>query len=403
MKLLIIALTALKSNKTRFFLASLGIMIGIAAVIVMVAIGKGSHHEVMNVIAKMGENLLTINAGEMKRRGGRLRLAGNVTTLNLRDVDYLSQEVSGLTLVAPFEIKEMKVKYLQVLTATNVAGSTPEFLKTRNYQIASGEMFNERDQKLRAKVAVVGNTVIKNMFGEDDPLGKTVRINAIPFKVIGVFEGKGLDSDGVDQDDILLIPITSMLRRLLNQNYISTIYAKADSRENIDRVAVKIKTLLRDRHKISDDAEDDFTIISQLDLENLKAETSELFTRLIVGVAAISLVVGGIGILAVMLISVKERTREIGVRRAVGATKGDIVGQFLFESILIGLFGGCFGVILGAGIALGITAWGIGNLILDMQSIYVSTGVCTAIGIMFGLFPAIKASRLDPMVALTVE
>ena len=403
MKLLIIALTALKSNKTRFFLASLGIMIGIAAVIVMVAIGKGSHHEVMNVIAKMGENLLTINAGEMKRRGGRLRLAGNVTTLNLRDVDYLSQEVSGLTLVAPFEIKEMKVKYLQVLTATNVAGSTPEFLKTRNYQIASGEMFNERDQKLRAKVAVVGNTVIKNMFGEDDPLGKTVRINAIPFKVIGVFEGKGLDSDGVDQDDILLIPITSMLRRLLNQNYISTIYAKADSRENIDRVAVKIKTLLRDRHKISDDAEDDFTIISQLDLENLKAETSELFTRLIVGVAAISLVVGGIGILAVMLISVKERTREIGVRRAVGATKGDIVGQFLFESILIGLFGGCSGVVLGVGITLGITAWGIGNLILDMQSIYISTGVCTAIGIMFGLFPAIKASRLDPMVALTVE
>ena len=403
MKLLIIALTALKSNKTRFFLASLGIMVGIAAVIVMVAIGKGSHHEVMNVIAKMGENLLTINAGEMKRRGGRLRLAGNVTTLNLRDVDYLSQEVSGLTLVAPFEIKEMKVKYLQVLIATNVAGSTPEFLKTRNYQIASGEMFNERDQKLRAKVAVVGNTVIKNMFGEDDPLGKTVRINAIPFKVIGVFEGKGLDSDGVDQDDILLIPITSMLRRLLNQNYISTIYAKADSRENIDRVAVKIKTLLRDRHKISDDAEDDFTIISQLDLENLKAETSELFTRLIVGVAAISLVVGGIGILAVMLISVKERTREIGVRRAVGATKGDIVGQFLFESILIGLFGGCSGVVLGVGITLGITAWGIGNLILDMQSIYVSTGVCTAIGIMFGLFPAIKASRLDPMVALTVE
>ena len=403
MKLLIIALTALKSNKTRFFLASLGIMIGIAAVIVMVAIGKGSHHEVMNVIAKMGENLLTINAGEMKRRGGRLRLAGNVTTLNLRDVDYLSQEVSGLTLVAPFEIKEMKVKYLQVLTATNVAGSTPEFLKTRNYQIASGEMFNERDQKLRAKVAVVGNTVIKNMFGEDDPLGKTVRINAIPFKVIGVFEGKGLDSDGIDQDDILLIPITSMLRRLLNQNYISTIYAKADSRENIDRVAVKIKTLLRDRHKISDDAEDDFTIISQLDLENLKAETSELFTRLIVGVAAISLVVGGIGILAVMLISVKERTREIGVRRAVGATKGDIVGQFLFESILIGLFGGCSGVVLGVGITLGITAWGIGNLVLDMQSIYISTGVCTAIGIMFGLFPAIKASRLDPMVALTVE
>jgi putative ABC transport system permease protein len=402
-KLLIIALTALKSNKTRFFLASLGIMIGIAAVIVMVAIGKGSQHEVMTVIAKMGENLLTINAGEMKRRGGRLRLSGNVTTLNLRDVDYLSKEVGGITFVAPFEIKEMKVKYLQVLTSTNVAGSTLDFLETRNYRIASGEMFTEMDQKLGARVGVVGKTVIKNMLGGEDPLGKTVRINAIPFRIIGIFESKGLDSDGIDQDDILLIPIKSMLRRILNQNYISTIYAKADSRRNIERVAAKIKTVLRDRHKIADDAENDFTIISQIDLENLKAETSELFTRLIVGVAAISLVVGGIGILAVMLISVKERTHEIGIRRAVGATKGDIVGQFLFESILIGLFGGFFGVVLGVGITFGASTWGAENLLLDANSIYISTSVCMMIGVIFGLFPAIKASRLDPMVALTVE
>ena len=402
-KLLIIALTALKSNKTRFFLASLGIMIGIAAVIVMVAIGKGSQHEVMTVIAKMGENLLTINAGEMKRRGGRLRLSGNVTTLNLRDVDYLSKEVDGITFVAPFEIKEMKVKYLQVLTSTNVAGSTLEFLETRNYRIASGEMFTEMDQKLGARVGVVGKTVIKNMLGGEDPLGKTVRINAIPFRIIGIFESKGLDSDGIDQDDILLIPIKSMLRRILNQNYISTIYAKADSRRNIERVAAKIKTVLRDRHKIADDAENDFTIISQIDLENLKAETSELFTRLIVGVAAISLVVGGIGILAVMLISVKERTHEIGIRRAVGATKGDIVRQFLFESILIGLFGGFFGVVLGVGITFGASTWGAENLLLDANSIYISTSVCMMIGVIFGLFPAIKASRLDPMVALTVE
>ena len=403
MKLLIIALTALKSNKTRFFLASLGIMIGIAAVIVMVAIGKGSQHEVMTVIAKMGENLLTVNAGEMKRRGGRLRLSGNVTTLNLRDVDYLSKEVSGITLIAPFEIKEMKVKYLQVLTSTNVAGSTLEFLETRNYEIASGEMFTEMDQKLGARVAVVGKTVIKNMLGGEDPLGKTVRINAIPFRIIGIFESKGLDSDGIDQDDILLIPIKSMLRRILNQSHISTIYVKVGSRRNMERVSVRIKTALRDRHKISDGAENDFTIISQIDLENLKAETSELFTRLIVGVASISLIVGGIGILAVMLISVKERTHEIGVRRAVGATKGDIVGQFLLESILIGLFGGCFGVVLGVGITFGVSTWGAENLLLDANSIYISTSVCMIIGVIFGLFPAIKASRLDPMVALTVE
>ena len=403
MKLLIIALTALNSNKTRFFLASLGIMIGIAAVIVMVAIGKGSQHEVMSVIAKMGENLLTINAGEMKRRGGRLRLSGNVNTLNLRDVNYLSKEVDGIAFVAPFEIKEMKVKYLQVLTSTNVAGSTLEFLETRNYRITSGEMFSEMDQKLGARVAVVGKTVIKNMLGGGDPLGKTVRINAIPFRIIGVFESKGLDSDGIDQDEILLIPIKSMLRRILNQSHISTIYVKADSRRNIERVAAKIKTELRDRHKIADDAENDFTIVSQIDLENLKAETSELFTRLIVGVAAISLVVGGIGILAVMLISVKERTHEIGIRRAVGATKGDIVGQFLLESIIIGLFGGFFGVVLGVGITFGASILGAENLLLDANSIYISTSVCMVIGVIFGLFPAIKASRLDPMVALTVE
>ncbi|MBT6662376.1 MAG: FtsX-like permease family protein [Nitrospina sp.] len=402
MKLLIIALTALNSNKTRFFLASLGIMIGIAAVIVMVAIGKGSQHEVMSVIAKMGENLLTINAGEMKRRGGRLRLSGNVNTLNLRDVNYLSKEVDGIAFIAPFEIKEMKVKYLQVLTSTNVAGSTLEFLETRNYKITSGEMFSEMDQKLGARVAVVGKTVIKNMLG-GDPLGKTVRINAIPFRIIGVFESKGLDSDGIDQDEILLIPIKSMLRRILNQSHISTIYVKADSRRNIERVAAKIKTELRDRHKIADDAENDFTIVSQIDLENLKAETSELFTRLIVGVAAISLVVGGIGILAVMLISVKERTHEIGIRRAVGATKGDIVGQFLLESIIIGLFGGFFGVVLGVGITFGASILGAENLLLDANSIYISTSVCMMIGVIFGLFPAIKASRLDPMVALTVE
>jgi putative ABC transport system permease protein len=403
MKLLTIALTALKSNKTRFFLASLGIMIGIAAVIVMVAIGKGSQHEVMTVIAKMGENLLTVNAGEMKRRGGRLRLSGNVTTLNLRDADYLSQKVGGINFVAPFEIKEMKVKYLQVLTSTNVAGSTLEFLETRNYEIASGEMFTEMDQKLGARVAIVGKTVIKNMLGGENSLGKTVRINAIPFRIIGVFESKGLDSDGVDQDDILLIPIKSMLRRILNQNYISTIYVKADSRRNIEQVSVRIKTALRDRHKITDGAENDFTITSQIDLENLKAETSELFTRLIVGVASISLIVGGIGILAVMLISVKERTHEIGVRRAVGATKGDIVRQFLLESILIGLFGGFFGVVLGVGITFGVSTWGAENLLLDADSIYISTSVCMIIGVIFGLFPAIKASRLDPMVALTVE
>lgn len=400
---LAIVWVSLKTNKTRTFLASFGIMIGIAAVIIMVAIGKGSQEEVMQVISGMGENLITVNAGEMKRRGGRLRLTGNVTTLTPRDAKKLLQEVDDLEKVAPFESRSMKVKFGNFTAETPVSGSTQDYLSIRGYEVAAGEFFTEKDVQLSKRVAVIGKTTVGNIFGEEDPLGKTIRINAVPFQVIGVFAPKGLDTDGRDQDDILLIPLTTLLRRIINQTFISTIYAKAVSRQKMDQAIAGIREALRERHKLNDDAGDDFTIISQLDIEDLKRETTELFTRLIVSIAAISLVVGGIGILAVMLISVKERTREIGIRRAVGAAKGDIIQQFLLESAVIGVLGGVIGVGFGVGITLGVNRWGPWSLILDGPSIVMASAVCLGIALVFGIFPAIKASRLDPMTALTVE
>ncbi len=398
-----IAWISLKTHKTRTFLASLGIMIGIAAVIIMVAIGKGSQAEVMEVIAGMGENLITINAGEMKRRGGRLRLTGNVTTLTPRDAQKLLQDVDDLEKVAPFESRSMKVKYGTFTAETPVSGSTQDYLSIRGYEVGQGDFFTERDLQLSKRVAVIGKTTVENIFGEEDPLGKTIRINAVPFEVIGVFAPKGLDTDGQDQDDILLIPLTTLLRRIINQTFVSTIYAKAVSKQKMDSAITNIRDALRERHRLRDEASDDFTIISQLDIEDIKLETTELFTKLIVSIASISLLVGGIGILAVMLISVKERTREIGIRRAVGAAKGDIIQQFLLESAVIGVLGGAIGVGIGVAITVGVSHWGPWSLILDGKAIILASAVCVGIALVFGIFPAIKASRLDPMVALTVE
>ena len=326
-----IAVTALLSHKTRTLLASLGILIGIASVIVMVAIGKGSQQEVMDVIAGMGENMVTINAGEMKRRGGRLRLSGNVITLTPKDAERIIDEIGEVELVAPFEEKRMNAKFDNNAAETSIIGSTLDFPRIRGYRIENGELFSEKDIKTAGRVAVIGKTVVKNLFGEEDPVGQIVKVHFIPFKITGVFEAKGVDTNGLDQDDLIFIPLPTLMRRIVNQTHVSRIFVKISNRKNILKATEKIREFLRESHKLTDEREDDFTLVSQLDLEDMKRETSELFTKLIVGVAAISLLVGGIGILAVMLISVKERTKEIGLRRAVGATRRYIIRQFLYE------------------------------------------------------------------------
>ena len=398
-----IAVTALLAHKTRTLLASLGILIGIASVIVMVAIGKGSQQEVLDVIAGMGENMVTITAGEMKRRGGRLRLSGNVTTLSPRDAERIASEIEEVELVAPFEEKRMNAKFDNNAAETTITGSTLDFQFIRGYRIENGEMFSEQDLKTGNRVAIIGKTAIKNLFGEEDPIGQVVKVHFIPFKIIGVFEAKGVDTNGLDQDDLIFIPLPTLMRRIVNQTHVSRIFVKISSRENIEKASEKIRELLRESHKLSDDREDDFTLVSQLDLEDMKRETSELFTKLIVGVAAISLLVGGIGILAVMLISVKERTKEIGIRRAVGASRSNIIRQFLYESLIIGFLGGGIGIALGVGLTLGLTYWGDLTLLLDQDSIWKASWVCALIGMIFGVVPAIKASKLDPMEALTIE
>ena len=398
-----IAIKELFAHKTRTFLASLGILIGIASVIVMVAIGKGSQMEVMDVIAGMGENLITINAGEMKRRGGRLRLTGNVTTLKVRDANRIMDEIGEVERVAPFEEKRMSAKFSNNAAETTIAGSTMDFPIIRDYHLKNGEFFSERDVKTANRVAIIGMTAVKNLFGEEDPLGQVIRVHFIPFKIIGVFEPKGVDTNGLDQDDLVLIPLSTYMRRIVNQTFISRIFVKASSRQNITKASMKIRELLRESHKLVDDRNDDFTLVTQLEIEDMKKETTEMFTKLIVGVAGISLLVGGIGILAVMLISVKERTREIGIRRAVGATRRNIIQQFLYESLIIGFLGGGLGIILGVGLTLGLTNWGHWTLILDFYSIWVASWACVGIGVLFGVFPAIKASKLDPMEALTTE
>ncbi len=398
-----IALISLKARKTRAALASLGVVIGIAAVIIMVAVGNGSKKEVLDIIRQMGENLVTINAGELKRRGGKMKLTGSVTTLRPKDAIALIEEIPAIERAVPFHSESLRIKYAQNAFRSNISGTTPEFMDVRKYSIETGEPITEDHVDNGARVAVLGRTAVKNIFGEDNPIGQTFRIEFIPFTVIGVFTEKGSDSDGEDQDDIIMIPISSLLRRVMNQTFINTIYVQAVSRNEIDSLLPKIGEVLRDRHKLQDDSEDDFTVRSQLELEKVKVETTETMTKLTVGVAGISLVVGGIGILAVMLISVKERTREVGVRRAVGATRSDIVKQFLWESAVIGFLGGVVGAAAGSGIVLALAAWSPWTLILSQLSIIVSCGICLALGLLFGLYPSIKASRLDPMDALRVE
>ena len=270
-----------------------------------------------------------------------------------------------MELVAPFEEKRMNAKFDNNTAETSIAGSTLDFPIIRGYRIEQGDMFSEKDIKTAGRVAVIGKTVVKNLFGEDDPIGQVVKVHFIPFKIIGVFESKGVATNGLDQDDLIFIPLSTLMRRIVNQTHVSRIFVKVSSRKNIVKATEKIREVLRESHRLTDEKEDDFTLISQLDMEDMKRETSELFTKLIVGVAAISLLVGGVGILAVMLISVKERTKEIGIRRAVGATRRDIIRQFLYESLIIGVIGGGLGIAIGTGLTLGLTHWGEWTLILD--------------------------------------
>ncbi len=395
---------ALLIHKMRTLLALVGITIGVAAVILMVAIGNGAQKEILDRIEQMGTNLIVVNAGQARVVAGRRRQVSNVTTLTLKDSKAISEECYTVSLTAPAQSKKFKVKYGNYLTNTTVLGTVPEFQDIRNFSTAKGEFFSETENRAGQRVAVIGKSVQENLFNNDDPIGEIIHIGKVPFTVIGVFKEKGVNSEGVDEDDQIIIPLNTALRRVFNISYINTVFIQVKSSKMMNQAVEEIKELLRDRHRLERLSKpDDFTIQSQADVLETEKETSDTFTLLIVGIAAISLFVGGIGILAIMLMSIKERTNEIGLRMAVGARPRDILLQFLSEASILGLFGGLTGVIIGVAgsIIIGFsTEW---ETAISISSIFVSIGFSLSIGLFFGVYPARNASLLDPIEALRSE
>jgi len=394
----------LAAHKLRTALALLGIVIGVSAVIIMVAIGNGAQEEVLSKIEAMGTNLLVVNAGQVQKSAGRAQIRGTVTTLTLSDVDAIVRECSAVKAAAPVQSKKIQVKYGNLSTNTTVVGTTPEFQKVRNFRVATGAFFTEEENLASRRAAVLGQSVVKNLFEGRNPIGETIRIGKVPFDVIGIMESKGVDLNGVDQDDQIFIPIRTALRRVFNLTYISAINIQAVNTEVMERAAAQISELLRDRHRLNKQQKpDDFTIQNQADLLEAQRETTDTFTMLIGSIASISLLVGGIGILAIMLIAIRERTNEIGLRMAVGASRKDIMTQFVLEASILSVGGGLVGIIIGMLGAFSVrigTSWAVS---ISPASIALAFGFSLLVGLFFGVYPARRASLLDPIEALRSE
>jgi putative ABC transport system permease protein len=393
----------LLERKVRTVLSLSGIIVGVCAVIVMVALGKGTEAKVTSQITKMGSNLLLVNAGQVKIIAGRARQAKIVTTLELRDADSIAEGVSSLKYIAPAQVKKLQVKYGDLSTKTNIVGTTSDIVEIQNHSLSEGRFFDEDEDRGLRRVAVIGKTVVENIFGQQDPLGKIIYIGKVPFEIIGVLSPKGLDLYGADQDDQIFIPVKTALRRLFNLTYINTIYAKVKDGVSMKQAAEEISVILRERHHIREGKDNDFTILNQTAILEAQQESSRTFTLLIGSIAALSLLVGGIGVLAVMLISIRERIKEIGIRRAVGAKRRDILIQFLSEALLLSIGGGMIGVVLGVVVSILTAIFAKLPLIIPMDAVGVSFLATFIIGVFFGVYPARKASLLDPIKALQFE
>ncbi|MCW0482331.1 ABC transporter permease [Gaoshiqia sediminis] len=399
-----ISRSQLLSNKLRTFFSLIGVIIGVSAVIIMVAIGNGAQNEVLSKIESMGTNLIIVNTGQVQKNVGRQQIRGTVTSLTLRDVDMLASECPDVRMAAPVQTKKMQVKWENLSTNTTITGTTSDYQAIRNFQVEKGNFFTEEEDKAYLRVAVLGQTVVNNLFDGRNPVGETIRIGRIPFSVIGVMEPKGSDLNGVDQDDQIFIPIQTALRRVFNLNYINTINVQAASIEEMDNATGQISEVLREQHRLNkQNKPDDFTIQNQIELLETQKETTGTFTALIVSTAGVSLLVGGIGILAIMLIAIRERINEIGLRMAVGASKKDILLQFVIESSILSIAGGIIGIVTGVLASVVIilaTDW---TLNISIPSIIYSFLFSLAVGLFFGVYPALKASRLDPIDALRSE
>ena len=404
-----IALRAIAANKLRSFLTMLGIIIGVASVITMLAIGQGSKRSIQKQISEMGSNMIMIMPGQ-DMRGGVRRDASEMETLKLTDYDALKDQCQYISAISPVVNSSGQFIYGNNNTPSTIYGVNGDYLTIRQLSVEDGEMFTDEDIKASAKVCVIGKTVADNLFPDgSDPVGKVVRFNTIPFRVVGVLKSKGYNSMGMDQDDLVLAPYSAVMKRILAITYVQSINCSALTEDLTDKATEEITAILRAQHKLKDATEDsegdedDFNIRSQEELATMMNSTTDLMTILLACIAGISLIVGGIGIMNIMYVSVTERTREIGLRMSVGARGFDILSQFLIESILLSVTGGIIGVLIGVAATYGVNIFAKWPVFIQPWSVLLSFCVCTATGVFFGWYPAKKAAMLDPIEAIRYE
>jgi putative ABC transport system permease protein len=400
-----IAVRALQSNKMRSVLTMLGVIIGVGAVIAMLAVGTGASRRIADQIQSIGSNLLIVLPGSTTSGGVRMG-AGTQPTLTLRDAEAIKKECPAVAYAAPILNGIAQVVYGHTNWSTGVQGSTPDILAVRDWPIQSGRAFTDQDVRSATKVCLLGQTVVDNLFGGDDPVGQVVRIRKIPFKVLGVLAPKGQSAVGQDQDDTVFIPVTTAQKRLFGTSFpgmVRTIMVEAKSLEEMDAAQQQIEPLLRQRHHLGPRQEDDFTVRNLTQFLQAAEQSSRVMTLLLGAIASVSLLVGGIGIMNIMLVSVTERTREIGIRMAVGAKTKAIRTQFIAEALTLSMMGGVGGIVAGVAVSKVISALAGWSTVISPFSIILAFGFSGIVGIFFGYYPAYKASLLDPILALRYE
>ena len=398
-----VAIRALLRNKMRSVLTMLGIIIGVASVIAMLAIGEGSKASISGQISKMGTNMVMVMPNFQSRGGVSLGSSGSMA-LKYSDITALRNQSTVLSAISPEVRASGQVIYSNENTQTTIYGVSEDYMSIRKLEILSGRLFTENEVRNMSKVCLLGQTVVDNLFGAGaDPVGSTIRVKKLPFLVIGVLKDKGESGMGQDQDDLILAPYTTVQRRLANIDYLNGIYASAVSEEKSARAIKEIEEILRRTHKLKESDENDFRVMSQSELLETVSSVTSIMTYLLGAIAGISLLVGGIGIMNIMLVSVTERTREIGIRMSIGGRGNDILLQFLVESMLISILGGAIGVLFGYLIARGVSPLINTEAIVQTQSVMLAFAVCFIIGVFFGWYPARKASNLNPIEALRYE
>ena len=401
-ELIKMAALSLVANKLRTILTMLGIIIGVSAVIAMVSVGMGVKSNILGSISRLGSNMLIVMSGSANR-GGVRGGAGSITTLVYDDAKAIKDRVKNVDYVSPTVQGSYQIVYGHENWNSTVTGVVPEYVSIQSLTMQSGIFFTEHDVEVRNRVAVIGPVVAANLFGSVNPVGKKIRVGNAPYTVIGLLASKGQSSGGQDQDDIVLIPLTTAQERLMGITYVRSINVQVSSADKMDEVQANIEKLLRQRHRIREGVEDDFNVRNLTSLMETMSTTTTMITLLLGSIAGISLIVGGIGIMNIMMVSVTERTREIGIRKAIGATYNSIMLQFLIESTMISILGGLVGIIFGVGLAKAISQFGGFTTIISVESIAASFGFSLFVGIFFGMLPARKAAKLDPIDALRYE